>query len=204
MLTEFTQGFFLGGSLIIAIGAQNAFVLSQSLRRNHEWLIATICALCDAVLIAAGVGGWGLLLKTLPALTQWIAGFGIIFLLLYGLLSFRSMLTRHKLSTTEREPLSIKKAIAITLALTLLNPHVYLDTVILIGSIANTKFPETQWYLGFGAITASLVWFYGLTAFAKVLMPLFKKPRTWQILDGLIGITMWAIAFSLYRFAFAS
>ncbi len=136
-INEITQGFFLGGSLIVAIGAQNAFVLSQSLKGNHEWLIA---------------------------------------------------------------PLSMKKAMTVTLALTLFNPHVYLDTVMLIGSIANTKFPDTQWWFAAGAILASFVWFYGLTAFAKVLIPLFNKPRTWQILDGLIGITMWVIAWSLVKY----
>lgn len=197
---EIIQGFFLGGSLIIAIGAQNAFVLSQSLKGNHEWLIATICCLCDVVLILAGVGGLGVLLQTMPGLTKWIAIFGIMFLFGYGLLSFKSMLSRHKMETKERPPLTVKKALMVTLALTLLNPHVYLDTVMLIGSIANTKFPDTQWWFALGAVTASVVWFYGLVIFAKVLMPLFKKPRTWQILDGLIGLTMWVIAWSLLQF----
>lgn len=196
----FIQGFLLGGSLIVAIGAQNAFVLSQSLKGNHEWLIATVCLLCDVLLIAAGVGGLGVLLQQAPALTKWITVFGILFLVGYAFLSFKSMLNRHKMQTSERPPLSIKQAVMITLALTLLNPHVYLDTVLLIGSIANTKFPQMPWYFGLGAIAASIVWFYGLTAFAKVLMPLFKKPRTWQVLDGLIGITMLLLAFSLLKF----
>lgn len=197
---EIIQGFLLGGSLIVAIGAQNAFVLSQSLKSNHEWLVASICSVCDVILIVAGVGGLGALLQRLPGLTQWIATLGVIFLVFYGLLSFKSMLSRHQMQMTERPPLTMKKAIAVTLALTLLNPHVYLDTVMLIGSIANTKFPDTQWWFAVGAILASVVWFYGLTVFAKVLMPLFKKPRTWQVLDGLIGITMWLIAWSLVRF----
>ncbi len=199
-LNEITQGFFLGGSLIVAIGAQNAFVLSQSLKGNHEWLIATICCVCDAVLISAGIGGLGVLLKTMPSLAFWIAIFGIGFLLFYGAMSFKSMFSRHKLETVERSPLTLKKAVVVTLALTLLNPHVYLDTVMLIGSIANTKFPDTQWWFAFGAILASFVWFYGLTAFAKVLVPLFKKPRTWQVLDGIIGVMMWVIAWSLLQF----
>ncbi len=199
-INEITQGFFLGGSLIVAIGAQNAFVLSQSLKGNHEWLIATICCVCDAVLISAGVGGLGVLLKTMPSLTFWIAIFGIGFLLFYGAMSFKSMFSRHKLETVERSPLTLKKAVVVTLALTLLNPHVYLDTVMLIGSIANTKFPNTQWWFALGAILASFVWFYGLTAFAKVLVPLFKKPRTWQVLDGIIGVMMWVIAWSLLQF----
>lgn len=194
------QGFLLGGSLIIAIGAQNAFVLSQSLKHNHEWLIASICCLCDVVLILAGVGGLGVLLQIMPSLTKWIAIFGIVFLFGYGLLSFKSMLNRHKLQAKEQPLLSMKKAIMVTLALTLLNPHVYLDTVMLIGSIANTKFPQTQWWFALGAVLASVVWFYGLVIFAKILMPLFEKPRTWQILDGLIGVTMWAIAWSLIKF----
>ncbi len=199
-LNEITQGFFLGGSLIVAIGAQNTFVLSQSLKGNHEWLIASICFICDALLISIGIGGLGVLLKSMPSLTFWIAIFGIAFLFFYGLMSFKSMMNRHQLETAERPPLTIKKAIVVTLALTLLNPHVYLDTVMLIGSIANAKFPDTQWWFAVGAILASFVWFYGLTAFAKVLVPLFKKPRTWQILDGFIGVVMWAIAWSLLGF----
>lgn len=199
-LNEITQGFFLGGSLIVAIGAQNAFVLSQSLRGNHEWLIATICCVCDVLLICAGVGGLGVLLQAMPSLTKWIALFGIVFLFGYGLLSFRSMLRRGRLETTERPMLTQRKAVTVTLMLTLLNPHVYLDTVMLVGSIANTKFPNTQWWFALGACMASIVWFYGLTAFAKVLMPLFQKPRTWQVLDGLIGVTMWVIAWSLWGY----
>ncbi len=152
------------------------------------------------VLICAGIAGLGVLLQTLPSLTKWIVILGIVFLFGYGLLSFKSMLNQHKLKTSECPPLSMKKAMTVTLALTWLNPHVYLDTVMLIGSIANTKFPETQWWFAVGAILASFVWFYGLTAFAKVLMPLFNKPRTWQILDGLIGITMWVIAWSLVKY----
>lgn len=199
-VNEIIQGFFLGGSLIVAIGAQNAFLLSQSLKGNHEWLIATVFCVCDAALIIAGVGGLGVLLETLPNVTRWMAWFGILFLFGYGLLSFKSMLTRHQMQVSERPILSIKKAVAVTLALTLLNPHVYIDTVMLIGSIANTKFPDTQWWFALGAVIASVVWFYGLTAFAKILAPLFAKPRTWQVLDGLIGITMWAIAASLLKF----
>lgn len=196
-MQAFLQGFLLGGSLIAAIGAQNAFVLSQSLKRNHEWVIATICCTCDVVLICAGVGGLGVLLQTMPSLAQWIALFGIVFLFGYGLMAFRSMLRRGKLETTERPMLTRRKAILVTFMLTLLNPHVYLDTVLFIGSIANTKFPTTQWWFALGACVASVTWFYSLAAFAKVLTPLFQKPRTWQVLDGLIGITMWAIAWSL-------
>lgn len=197
---ELFQGFFLGGSLIIAIGAQNAFILSQSLKRNHEWLVATICCLCDIILITAGVSGLGILLQTTPQLTQWMAIFGILFLLGYGFLSFRSMLNHSKLETAHSPPLTRKKAVLVTLALTLLNPHVYLDTVMLIGSIANTKFPDTSRWFATGAILASVVWFYGLTAFTKILTPLFEKPRTWQVLDGIIGITMWIIAWSLVKY----
>lgn len=189
----------LSGGLIAAIGAQNAFVLSQSLKGNHEWLIATVCLVSDAVLIAAGIGGLGALLHSVPDLARWITVVGAVFLLGYGLLSFRSMLKRHTMKTNERPVLNAKQAVVVTLALTLLNPHVYLDTLMLIGSIANTKFPQTQWWFGLGAITASVVWFYGLTAFAKVLVPLFKKPRTWQVLDGLVGLTMWIIAWSLLK-----
>lgn len=202
--SEIAQGFVLGGSLIAAIGAQNAFVLSLSLRRNHEWLAATICCACDVLLICAGTGGLGVLLETMPALNRWIAAFGVVFLFGYGLMAFRSMLRHNRLEAGERPLLTRRKAVLVTLMLTLLNPHVYLDTVLLIGSIANTRFPDTQWWFALGACMASVTWFYGLAAFAKVLTPLFRKPRTWQVLDGLIGITMWAIAWSLMGYVAAA
>lgn len=200
--TEIIQGFLLGGSLIVAIGAQNAFVLSQSLKSNHEWLIATICIVCDVVLILTGISGLGIVLEAMPSLAKWLAFLGMLFLFIYGFLSFKSMLNRNKMQVADTPMLSLNKAIMMTLALTLLNPHVYLDTVMLIGSIANTRFPDTRWWFALGALTASVVWFYGLTAFAKLLIPLFKKTRTWQILDGIIGITMWLIALSLLKYIF--
>ncbi|MPV85606.1 LysE/ArgO family amino acid transporter [Ostreibacterium oceani] len=191
------QGFLLGGSLIVAIGAQNAFVLTQSLRAQHEWKVATVCALSDILLIAVGIAGVSVLVSQYPMLTQWIAGFGVVFLFVYGALSFRRMFFPQRMGTTTAAPMSAKKTIAIALGLTFLNPHVYLDTMLLIASIANARFPDTVWLFALGAMMASLVWFYGLTAFAKLLVPLFQRPLTWRILDGMIGCVMWLIAYSL-------
>lgn len=204
-MLEIIQGFLLGGSLIVAIGAQNAFVLSQSLKHNHEWLIASICLACDAVLILLGVLGLPYLAPLFSAQVllglKWLMTIlGALVLVYYGYLSFRAMLRHDILHESLQKPLSKRQAVLTTLSLTLLNPHVYLDTVVLVGTVANTRFPETAAWFALGACLASFCWFYGLTAFAKLLSPLFKHPRTWQILNGLIALTMWSIAFSLVRF----
>lgn len=196
MITPLIQGFTLGASLIIAIGSQNAFVLRQGLRKEYVFTICTICFLCDALLILVGVGGFGKLVASSPKL-MWIARWGgALFLLYYGVRSFRSAFKNTALSVDEPHNLAagFTWAITTTLVLTLLNPHVYLDTIILLGSIAG-QFPESE-RLSFaaGAAVASMAWFYGLGYGARILTPLFKKQIAWKILDILIGLIMWAIA----------
>ena len=199
MLTPYIQGFSLGASLIIAIGSQNAFVLRQGLRKEYVFTICTLCFLCDASLILLGVGGFGKLVASSDNLMLAARWGGALFLFFYGIRSFRSAFKNEVLSVDDSQTLAsgLTWVIATTLALTLLNPHVYLDTVILLGSIAG-QYPETE-RLAFaiGAAFASMVWFYGLGYGARVLAPLFQKQVSWKILDVLIGVVMWGIAGNL-------
>ena len=199
MLTPLIQGFTLGASLIIAIGGQNAFVLRQGLRKEHVFTICTICFLCDALLILLGVGGFGKLVATSNNLMLIARWGGALFLFCYGIRAFRSACKNEILSVDESTyPASgLSWAITTTLALTLLNPHVYLDTVILLGSIAG-QHPETE-RLAFalGAVFASMVWFFGIGYGARILTPFFQKQAAWTLLDLSIGCVMWGIAGSL-------
>jgi L-lysine exporter family protein LysE/ArgO len=190
-------GLGFGLSLIIAIGAQNAFVLRQGLRREHVFAVVLVCAASDALLIAVGVGGLGSLLQLAPWLLVVVRIGGAAFLLVYGLLAARRAL-RPSAMTAENGGVSTSLTVAITtcLALTWLNPHVYLDTVVLLGSVAGTH-GDDRWWFGLGAIIASAVWFTALGYGARLLRPLFARPTAWRVLDGIIAIVMVAIAVSL-------
>ena len=199
MLTPLIQGFTLGASLIIAIGSQNAFVLRQGLRKEYVFTICTICFLCDALLILLGVGGFGTLVASSHNLMLIARWGGATFLFLYGVRSFRSAFKSEilEVDSSENSASGWTWAIATTLVLTLLNPHVYLDTVILLGSIAG-QLPEKQrTAFAIGAVCASMIWFYGIGYGSRILTPLFRKQIAWKILDVLIGGVMWAIACSL-------
>lgn len=196
MLTFF-QGMGLGGGLIIAIGAQNAFVLSQGVRRNYPLQTALVCSLCDATLIFIGISGVGALVASNPQLAQLATWFGALFLFWYGSRSFRSALRGGSLETNAEQKLSRRKLLLTTLALTLLNPHVYLDTVVLLGSISGQLADSERYMFGAGAISASILWFFSLSLGAGLLAPLFRKPIAWRYLDGFVCLTMWAIACSL-------
>lgn len=194
-------GLGLGLSLIIAIGAQNAFVLRQGLRREHVLAVVIICAASDAVLIAAGVAGGGALFTAVPWLVDVIRWVGAAFLVAYGVLAAIRALRRPKADAAGLRAGSVTAgtlgaAIATCLALTWLNPHVYLDTVLLLGSIASTHGAE-RWWFAAGAVTGSILWFTSLGFGARLLAPLFAKPLAWRILDGVIAIVMFAIAVSL-------
>jgi len=197
MITPFIQGFGTGGGLIVAIGAQNAFVLSQGVRRNHHFIIALICIVCDAVFISAGVAGFGTAVSTNPTLSQWVAWGGAGFLFFYGLGSLRSALRGGSMDTSDRAVRTLRAAIITTLAVTLLNPHFYLDTVILLGSVSSQFHGESRLYFWVGAVSASTLWFISLSLGGQMLAPLFKKQISWQILDSVVCATMWAIAVSL-------
>lgn len=193
------SGFGLGASLIVAIGAQNAFVLKQGLRREFVFPVCSICFVCDAILIALGAVGFGALVASSPLLLNATCWGGAAFLLLYGLRSFHSALRPAVLLPAEDSPGldALLKVALTTLALTLLNPHVYLDTVLLLGSLA-AQFPRNDRFLFvIGAMSASFAWFYGLGYGARILDPIFRKPIAWRILDAVVGGTMWVIAGSL-------
>jgi L-lysine exporter family protein LysE/ArgO len=197
MIVPFIQGFGTGGGLIVAIGAQNAFVLSQGVRGNHHVVIALICIFCDIVFITAGVAGFGMAVSSGPNLSQWITWGGAGFLFFYGWGSLRSALRGGSLDTSGHSEKSLRAAILTTLAVTLLNPHFYLDTVILLGGVSSKFHGEGRLFFWAGAVFASALWFISLSLGGRVLAPLFKKQISWRILDSLVCATMWTIAVSL-------
>lgn len=196
MLSPFLPGFALGFSLILAIGAQNAFVLRQGLRGEHLFWVCLTCAVSDALLIAAGVAGFGALAGAFPWVEPVMRYGGAAFLIVYGALSLRSALRGGAvLKATNDAGAGLGVTLATLLAFTWLNPHVYLDTVVLIGSVS-AQYPNRMLF-GAGAISASFVFFFTLGYGARLLGPLFARPRAWQVLDGGIGLVMWMIAIKL-------
>lgn len=191
------SGFLLGGSLIVAIGAQNAFILRQGLLREHVFVLCLICALSDAILIAAGVAGLGTIVSGSPLLIGIVTLGGSLFLAAYAFFAFRRAFSGETLQAASGEGTDLKAAIATCLAFTFLNPHVYLDTVVLIGSLSGRYPPGSRFWFGFGAGLASFVWFFGLGYGARLLAPLFAKPAAWRVLDILIGLIMVGLAISL-------
>lgn len=197
MLPTAAAGLGLGLSLIVAIGAQNAFVLRQGIRREHVGAVVAICAASDVVLIMAGVGGAGLLFTKFPSLIIVIRYAGAVFLVTYGVLAARRMLRPAALEADMSARHTALAATALTcLALTWLNPHVYLDTVALLGSIANT-YGAGRWWFALGACVASIGWFAGLGFGARLLRPIFARPIAWRILDGLVALTMFVLGLLL-------
>lgn len=192
------EGLALGAGLIIAIGAQNAYVLRQGLRRQHVFAVAGLCFLIDCLLIALGAGGFASLLRAIPSLPDLAAWGGAVFLAVYSLRAFAAALRPQALDADGATGGgSLKAALATALALSLLNPHVYLDTVILLGGIA-ARYPGAE-RLAFalGAMLASGLWFYGLGFGARRLAPFFASPRAWRLLDAFVGCVMASIAISL-------
>jgi len=196
-MNTFFTGLLLGGSLIIAIGSQNAYVLKQGLLRSHVFIICLICALSDAILITIGTTGIGKIIENHPDWLTVITWFGAIYLFIFGIMSFRAALSNQTLQTEKETSQNTKVIISTILALTFLNPHVYLDTVLLIGSIASPYANEERLYFTLGAISASFIWFFSLGYGARLLSPLFNKAISWTVLNGLIGIIMWWIAYNL-------
>ena len=195
MGSVFLQGLALSLGLIVAIGAQNAFVLRQGLRREHVASVVFFCAISDALLIAAGVLGMAQALGERPMLANALALAGAVFLAVYGWKALNRALQQNGLLAAEGgQGLSWASAMAQAAAFTLLNPHVYLDTVLLVGSIGAQQ-PEglQPWFVA-GASSASLLWFCALGFGARWLAPLFAQPRAWQVLDILIGLTMWVLS----------
>jgi L-lysine exporter family protein LysE/ArgO len=197
MILAFLKGLGIGASLIVAIGAQNAFVLRQGLLRQYVLTCALICTLCDMVLIYCGVAGMGLLISRSPQLLSFAKWVGAAFLLAYGARSARAAFKSGGLAVKE-EALPSHAAIVISaFSFSLLNPHVYLDTVVLLGAIGGQQVGAGRTAFAVGAMTASTLWFFSLGYGARVLAPLFARPIAWRVLDGLIALVMWAIAASL-------
>lgn len=190
------EGFFLGASLIIAIGAQNAFVLRQGLVARHVGPVVAICALSDALLISLGAAGMGSLVNASAGLFVGLAFAGAAFLAWYGIGAARRMLTPSILEAGGGDGLSLRAAVTTVLLLTWANPHVYLDTVVLLGTLANQQ-GQGRWLFAAGAAAASAAWFFGLGFGARRLAGLFATPATWRVLDGIIAVVMLALGFSL-------
>jgi len=192
------SGFGLGVSLIVAIGAQNAYVLRQGLRLEHVAAVVAVCSASDAVLIALGVGGAGVLLPRVPFLLGAVRAAGAVFLLTYAVLSaWRAYRGSSALVVDATAvPVSLPAALTTCLAFTWLNPHVYLDTVVLLGSVG-VSYGRQRWAFGLGAGLASLTWFVALGYGARLLRPLFARRVAWRILDGLIAAVMATLAVSL-------
>ncbi|WP_299561290.1 LysE/ArgO family amino acid transporter [uncultured Sulfitobacter sp.] len=196
MTTSLIPGFLLSLSLILAIGAQNAFVLRQGVRREHVFWVCLTCAASDALLISAGVAGFGTLAEAVPWLETVMRYGGAAFLLVYGTQNALSAWRGGAVMDPAGAPArSLHKTLLTLLALTWLNPHVYLDTLVLIGSIS-AQYPDRLLF-GIGAVTASFVFFFALGYGARLLQPVFARPVSWRILDGIIALIMWAIAASL-------
>lgn len=189
-------GLGTGLGLIVAIGAQNAFVLRQGLRSEHVIATVAVCAASDAVLIALGVSGLGELIRLWPRVLSAIAILGGLFLLGYGFLAARRALSPTTALLSGSSARTARSAVLTCLALTWLNPHVYLDTVLLLGSVANQYGPR-RWLVAAGAIMASVLWFAALGFGARLLRPMFTQPRAWRVLDGLIAATMTALGVTL-------
>ena len=197
MTADLIAGFLSGAVLIIAIGAQNSFVLRQGIRREHVLAIVVVCASADALLIASGIAGLGVLIESVPVVIDVARYGGAAFLFAYGIVAARRAMQPHQLEVDSRVGLSFGAAMTTCLAFTFLNPHVYLDTVILLGSLANQREGVGRWIFCGGAATASFAWFFALGYGARLLGPLFSKPVAWRVLDSLISAIMVGLGLTL-------
>ena len=195
MVGAFTSGFALSFSLILAIGAQNAFILKQGLKRQYVLAVCLTCAISDAILIVAGVVGFDWLSTVMPGIVDVVKWAGALFLFGYGALSLRNAIKGGESLEAEGKSQSLAAALLTVLALTWLNPHVYLDTMLLIGSVSVQY--ENKTAFGTGAALASFTFFFMLGYGARLLAPVFAKPMSWRVLDVIICLVMWVIAVSL-------
>ena len=197
-IIDYFSGFILGLTLILAIGSQNAFVLKQGIRREHVFFICLFCAVSDALLISAGVAGFGAVTARYPHVVDIAKIAGILFLLGYGLLSlYSSIKVSHALSTEGQAVTSLTKALLLCVGFTWLNPHVYLDTLVLVGMVSTGA--NSKLLFASGAVSASFAFFFTLGYGARFLKPLFANPKAWNILDALVGILMLYLAWHLYQ-----
>lgn len=196
MTTLALTGLLTGLALIVAIGAQNAFVLRQGVRREHVGLVVVVCMVSDAVLILAGTAGVGALVQAVPWLLEALRWAGALYLLWFAASSLRSAL-RPQALVAEQAPRTAGSVLGTTLALTWLNPHVYLDTVVLLGSLANQHGPDGRWAFAAGAVLGSVLWFTALGYGARLLSRVLADPRAWRVLDVLIAVVMAVLAVRL-------
>lgn len=201
MIFPLLQGLIIGASMIIPLGAQNSHVLNHGIKRNHHFLAATVCMLCDIVLITLGVFGGAKLIASSPTLLTVISWGGVCFLCGYASLSFRQAWLNNyqeeqSLSTIKNRPLLV---IVTTFAITLLNPHVYLDTVVILGSVGGQFDGDDKLAFAIGTMLASIIWFYSLAAAAAKMSPWLAQPKVKRVIDIVVGIIMCAIALSLYN-----
>ncbi|MFD2258736.1 LysE/ArgO family amino acid transporter [Chelativorans composti] len=197
MIPPMLAGFFLGASLIIAIGAQNAFILRQGLLGQHVFVLCLICSLSDALLITVGVAGLGTLIAQSPVLITLVTVGGALFLYAYASKALRRAMRPDTLQAANEGKSDLKAAVLACLAFTFLNPHVYLDTVLLVGSLSSAYSGAGRWFYAAGASLASFVWFFGLGYGARLLQPFFASPRAWRVLDTVIAVVMAALASGL-------
>ncbi len=194
---DYVSGFALGLSLIFAIGSQNAFILKQGLKKQHVFALCLFCAISDALLITAGVAGFGVITAKYPNIVTIAKIAGALFLLGYGLQSlYASVSKSHALIEDNHSVSSLKKSLLLCFGFTWLNPHVYLDTLVLVGMVSTGA--ESKVEFGLGAVSASFVFFFSLGYGARLLSPLFAKPKAWNILDAIIGLLMIYLAWHLY------
>jgi L-lysine exporter family protein LysE/ArgO len=189
----FSSGVLSGFALIIAIGAQNAFVIRQGLQRQHVLTVVLFCAISDALLIAAGTAGLGKVIESAPEVLEIVRWFGVTYLIFFGLKSLRSAFRHNTLTLEQGNLVSRKRTILTVLGLTFLNPHVYLDTVIFLGSIAN-QFPADKWFFSAGAMTASFLWFFFIGFGSKMAARFMVKVIFWKVLDLAVAIIMFTLA----------
>ena len=200
-INAIVRGFGVGAGLIMAIGAQNAFVLRQGISGNNLFVTALMCSLIDTTLIILGIKGTSMVGQLSPAFIIFIKRGSIVFLTGYGLLSLKDCLYQHSqsLEPSRNSKKSLLATIGVILALSLLNPHVYLDTMVLLGSIGNQLPKAEQSFFASGASLASFVWFFSLVYGAKALAPILSKPKVWKIINMIVAIMMFYIAYSLYQ-----
>ena len=192
-MIAFSSGVLSGFALIIAIGAQNAFVIRQGLLRQHVLTVVLFCAISDALLIAAGTAGLGKVIESAPEVLEIVRWFGVTYLIFFGLKSLRSAFRHNTLTLEQGNLVSRKRTILTVLGLTFLNPHVYLDTVIFLGSIAN-QFPADKWFFSAGAMTASFLWFFFIGFGSKMAARFMVKVIFWKVLDLAVAIIMFTLA----------